>query len=177
MEEAMDYWLVVKKRYSVRSYDPDTEVSPQTVEKLLGAAVQAPSAGNRQPWHFYVVRDRATRQGLEAAAYGQEFVSQAPVVIVVCADAEQSAGRYGDRGRELYCIQDTAAAVEHILLAAVALELGSCWVGAFDELKASQVLDLPSHHRPVAILPIGKPAIDGSRRTRRQSFDQVVTYL
>ena len=172
----MDFWQVIESRRSIRRFDPAADVPPEMVERLLSAAILAENAGNRQPWHFYVVRDPEMRQGLVAAAHGQGFISQAPVAIVVCADAEQSAGRYGQRGRELYCLQDTAAAVDHILLAAVALGLGSCWVGAFDEGEAARVLDLPDHHRPVAILPIGKPAEAPAPRPR-QPLKEVATYL
>ena len=75
----------------------------------------------------------------------------------------------------MYCLQDTAAAVDHILLSAVALGLGSCWVGAFDEGEAARVLELPANHRPVVILPIGKPAEAPGRRSRRP-LGEVVTY-
>jgi nitroreductase len=173
----MDFWQVLQERYSVRDFDLTLDVPPEMVERILEAAIQAPSAGNRQPWHFYVVRNLQVRQGLTAAAYGQEFIAQAPVAIVVCADAEQSAARYKKRGRELYCLQDTAAATEHILLAAVALGLGSCWVGAFDERHAARVLGLPRRHRPVAILPIGKPARKSARRTPRQPLQHVVSHI
>jgi nitroreductase len=173
----MDFWQVVQDRYSVRRFDPTEDVSPEVVERLLEVAIRAPSAGNRQPWHFCVVRDPEVQQGLVAAAYGQEFVAQAPVVIVVCADAERSAERYRQRGRELYCLQDTAAAAEHILLAAVASGLGGCWVGAFDELRAARVLDLPHQHRPVAILPIGKPAEEPAVRRSRRPLQAVVSYF
>jgi nitroreductase len=172
----MDFWQVLEDRHSVRSFEA-AEVPAAAVDRLLEAAIRAPSAGNRQPWHFYVVRDPAARQGLAAAAYGQRFISEAPVVIVVCADAEQSAGRYGQRGRELYCLQDTAAATEHILLAAVALGLGGCWVGAFDEHEAARVLNLPRHHRPVAIVPIGKPTARPASRTSRRPMSSVATCL
>jgi nitroreductase len=173
----MDFWQVIENRHSVRSFDPEVDVPQEMVEELLTAATRAPSAGNRQSWHFYVVRDQALRDGLAAAAHGQHFISQAPVAIVVCADAEKSAARYGDRGRGLYCLQDTAAAVEHILLAAVALGLGSCWVGAFDEAAASTALGLPGRHRPVAILPIGRPAREGGGRTSREPMEVVVTFM
>ncbi len=173
----MDFWRTVETRYSVRSFDVNADVSPETVERLLATAIRAPSAGNRQPWHYYVVRDRSLRRGLSTAAYNQAFISQAPVVIVVCADAQKSAQRYGKRGQELYCLQDTAAAIEHILLGAVALGLGGCWVGAFDEGQASSVLDLPRRHRPIAILPIGKPIGEPTRRTGRQPLDTVVSYV
>jgi nitroreductase len=173
----MDFWTVIDNRYSVRNFDPDGDVPPEAVRRLLSAAIRAPSAGNRQPWHFYVVRDPAVRSELAVAAYGQDFISQAPVAIVVCADPEQSAARYAQRGRELYCVQDTAAAVEHILLAAVALGFGGCWVGAFDESRAAAALDLPPQHRPVAILPIGKPAGRPASRTSRQDLDRVASYV
>lgn len=173
----MDFWQVVQERYSVREFDATVDVAPETVEHILQAAIRAPSAGNRQPWHFYVVLDPHVRQGLAAAAYGQEFVAQAPVAIVVCADAEQSAERYRQRGRELYCLQDTAVAAEHILLAAVASGLGGCWVGAFDERRAARALDLPHRHRPVAILPIGKPASVPGARTPRQPLTSIVSYI
>lgn len=173
----MEFWQVIEERHSVRAFDPDAEVSPEIVERLLQAAIRSPSAGNRQPWHFYVVRDAAVRQGLAAAAYGQDFVSEAPLVIVVCADPEQSAARYGARGRELYCLQDTAAATAHILLAAVALGLGGCWVGAFDERQAAHVLDLPTRHRPVAILPIGKPEGSPPARTGRRALEMVASHV
>ncbi len=172
----MDFWQVLKDRHSVRSFDPTEDISPKVVERLLEVAIQAPSAGNRQPWHFYVVRDPEVQKGLAAAAYGQEFVAQAPVVIVVCADPERSAERYRQRGRELYCLQDTAAAAEHILLAAVASGLGGCWVGAFDERRAARVLDLPHQHRPVAILPIGKPVEEPVMRRSRRPLREVVSY-
>jgi nitroreductase len=173
----MDFWQVLEERYSVRNFDPNVDVPAEIVEHLLQAAIRAPSAGNRQPWHFYVVRDLAVRQGLVDAAWGQGFIAQAPVAIVVCADADQSAGRYGERGRELYCLQDTAAATEHILLAAVALGLGGCWVGAFDEGHAARVMNLPKRHRPVAILAIGKPTRETTARTPRQPLQKVVSYI
>ncbi len=173
----MDFWQVLESRRSIRDFDPAADVPPETVERIVQAALRAPSAGNRQPWHFYIVRDAEARRGLAAAAYGQEFIAVAPVAIVVCADAEQSAQRYGQRGRDLYCLQDTAAAVEHILLAAVASGLGACWVGAFDERRAARVLNLPHRHRPVAILPIGKPAGGPGMRTSRRSLQAVTSHI
>jgi nitroreductase len=173
----MDFWQVLDERHSVRNFDPGVDVTQENVERMLAAAIQAPSAGNRQPWHFYVVRDPEVRGALARAAYGQGFVAQAPVVIVVCADAERSAARYGQRGRDLYCLQDTAAATEHILLAAVALGLGGCWVGAFDEDRAARALNLPSRHRPVAMVPIGKAAGSPGMRTARRQRPTVASYI
>jgi nitroreductase len=102
-----------------------------------------------------VVQDTGLRQALAAAALDQRFLAEAPIVIVVCAVAEESATIYGQRGRELYCLQDTAAATENLLLAATAIGLGCCWVGAFSETEVAGALDLSSDLRPVALVPIG----------------------
>ncbi len=174
----MDFWQVLEGRYSVRDFNTTVGVSESEIDRILTAAIRAPSAGNRQPWHFYVVRDATVQQALVRAAYNQDFIGQAPVTIVICANAEQSAARYGERGRDLYCLQDTAAAVENILLASVALGLGACWVGAFDEKKTAQALNLPGGHQPVAIVPVGKPFETGpTTRTRRGPMQSVVSYV
>jgi len=172
----MDFWEVVDKRRSIRRFERDRDVPREAVERLLEAAISAPSAGNMQPWHFFVVREGETKLGLARAAWGQHFVAEAPVVIVVCADPGRSGWRYGRRGKELYCLQDTAAATQNILLAAVALGLGACWVGAFDEEAAARVLNLPSHLRPVAIVPIGYPA-ESPYRPARRALKEVTTFV
>jgi len=119
----VDFWQAMEARQSVRAFDQQRDVPPDVVTRLLHAAIRAPSAGNCQPWHFFVVRDQETKKALARAALNQWFLSEAPVVIVVCADPERSARRYGDRGRNLYSLQDTAAAAENLLLAAVASAL------------------------------------------------------
>ncbi len=173
----MDLWQVIEARHSVRVFDTQYDVSPEVVRRIIEAAIQAPSAGNRQPWHFVIVYREQVRERLAKAAWDQQFIAQAPVVIVVCTDAQRSVERYGDRGRELYCIQDTAAAAEHILLAATSLGLGCCWVGAFDDSAVAGVLQLSATLHPVAIIPIGVPARPTKRVTMRRGFEDVVTYV
>ncbi len=173
----MDFWETVEKRHCVRGFDAERDVAPEIVERILRAAILTPSAGNCQPWHFIVVRRAEIKERLAEAAWGQRFVAEAAVVIVVCAEPGRSAARYGSRGSKLYCLQDTAAATEHILLAATASGLGSCWVGAFDEGAVAQALQLPDHLRPVVIVPIGYPLRPTGRQTRRRELDEVVTYM
>ncbi|MEW6244131.1 MAG: nitroreductase family protein [Bacillota bacterium] len=157
----------INDRRSIREFTAD-DVPEATVTRLLEAACRAPSAGNRQPWFFYLVRAQKVKSALARAAYDQRFLEEAPWVIVVCAEPERSAERYGKRGRELYCIQDTAAAVQNILLAADGFGLGTCWVGAFDEMRAAQVLEIdPEVRRPIAMIPVGIPASRPSPRARR----------
>jgi len=169
----MDFWEVIERRYSLRDFDPSRDVAPEDVEKILRAAIRAPSAGNLQPWFFAVVREEKKKEALARAA-NQRFIARAPVVVVVCADPDRSAMRYGERGVNLYCLQDTAAATENLLLAAVALGLGGCWVGAFHEEEATRALDLPSHLRPVAIVPLGYPTRPQTGRTPRRDLKEVV---
>ncbi len=172
----MDFWEVIERRYSLRDFDPSRDVAPKDVEKILQAAIRAPSAGNMQPWFFVVVREEKKKEALGRAALDQRFIARAPVVVVVCADPGRSATRYGGRGVNLYCLQDTAAATENLLLAAVASGLGGCWVGAFHEEEAARALDLPSHLRPVAIVPLGYPAWPAAGRTARRDLKEVSTF-
>jgi nitroreductase len=163
------------RRFSCRRFKPES-VPAEVLAAMLDAARWAPSAGNLQPWRFVVVHAEAVRRKLVEAAFGQTFLAEAPVTVVVCAVADESAPRYGARGRSLYCLQDTAAAVENLLLAATAHDLGSCWVGAFDEQAVARALDLDPAWRPVAIVPIGRPA-EQPRGRRRRPADEVVRVI
>lgn len=143
---------------------------------MLESAHLAPSAGNLEPWKFVVVRRDDLKEELAQAAHGQDFLASAPVSIVVCADPARSASQYGERGAELYCLQDTAAAVQNLLLTATAYGLGSCWVGAFDEKQVKETLGLDDNLRPVAIVPVGYPAGEAEEIPRR-SVDEVTLLM
>lgn len=151
----MELFEAIKKRRSVRQFDPNRQVTEEQVNRILEAAIWAPSAGNLQSWHFTVVRDPKIKEELALRAGHQPFINDAPVVIVVSADTGRIGRSYGSRGRDLFSVQDTAAAVENILLAVTDMGLSSCWIGAFDESRAHSILKQEDHLRPVAILPIG----------------------
>lgn len=170
----VDVFEAIRARRSVRRFLREP-IAPEVLEELLSAAVLAPSAGNAQPWRFIVVRDPRLKEGLVAAAYGQGFLAEAPVVIVVCADLERARRAYRERGETLYCLQDTAAAIQNLLLAATAKGLGTCWVGAFDEGRVAELLGLARGLRPVALIPVGKPAEAPPTRPRRP-LTEVVEY-
>ncbi|MGC9514400.1 nitroreductase family protein [Methanocrinis sp.] len=151
----MNFKEVLEGRRSVRRYS-DRPVSRDTILSLLEAAETAPSAGNLRAREYYVVISPELRSALSVAAFGQEHLAAAPVVVVVCADPARSGTRYGDRG-QLYSIQDAAAATTCLLLAARDLGLGSCWTGAFDEMVARDLLNLPRRLVPTAMVSIGWP--------------------
>lgn len=170
----MDVFEAIKKRRSVRAYTSE-KVSEEDVERLIEAARWAPSAGNIQPWEFIIVTNAETKRRLSDAALHQTFIEKAPVVIVVCADVVRSSWGYGSRGTNLYCLQDTAAATENMLLAAQALGLATCWVGAFHEDEVAKAVNTPRNVRPVAIVPVGRPAEKPSARPKR-SMREIVHY-
>lgn len=170
----MELFEAIRRRRSIRAFTEE-EVSEREIKELLEAAILAPSAGNIQPWSFVVIRDHDTKRKLAEAALNQFFIEKVPVVIVVLADWNRSRRHYGSRGANLYCLQDTAAAVQNMLLAAVALGLGACWVGAFQEEMVSAVLEVPEGFRPVAIVPVGKPA-EKPNPPYKRSLEEIVHY-
>jgi nitroreductase len=101
-----------------------------------------------------VASTQKTKMDISQAAFGQKDLQEASVVIVVCADEKRAAESYGARGKTLYCIQDTAAAIQNILLTACSMGLGTCWIGAFKEDEVRKVIDAPTHMRPVALIPV-----------------------
>jgi nitroreductase len=170
----MELSEAIKGRRSVRAFKRQ-DVPEETVEKLIDAARHAPSSGNIQPWEFVVVRNLEVKRKLARAALNQPFVEEAPLVIVVCANERRSSMGYGSRGKTLYCIQDTAAATQNILLTAYSLGLGACWIGAFNEDEAKLALNAPEGIRPVAIVPVGYPDETPSHRGIRP-LSQIIRY-
>ncbi len=171
----MDIFELIRARRSIRSFDPSKPVSDEMLRKILEAGTWAPSAGNTQCWRFFVVRDERIKRRLASEAGHQPFIAEAPVVIVVTADLELIERSYGERGKNTYSLQDTAAAIQNMLLAITALGLGSCWVGAFLEEKAAKILELPPNLRPLAILPVGYPA-EKPPAPKRKRLEEVSIY-
>ncbi len=158
----MDFFKVIEHRMSMRKY-ADRPLEEEKLQKILEAVNRAPSAGNLQAYEVYIVRKLEQRQAMVKAAWEQEFLAEAPVVLVFCAEAERSAVKYGERGATLYAIQDATIACTFAMLAAKDLELDFVWVGAFDEGAVSEALQLPSGLRPVVLLPSVMPARSPSR--------------
>jgi nitroreductase len=168
----MDLFETVEARQSVRAYQA-TNIPAEKLEAILSAANQAPSAGNLQAYEIYATRDHAVKRALAKAAWNQDFLLQAPLVLIFCTHPARSATRYGERGRKLYCLQDASISVAYAQLAATALGLATCWVGAFDEERVARAIDLPPDQHPVALLPVGYPAESPLRTSRRSLADLV----
>lgn len=151
----MNVHEAVLKRRSVRNFQ-DRDIPAEVVEKLKDALIWAPSAGNLQSRKFYFVTSGEVKLRLVEAALGQGFIARAPLVVVCCTDGRITS-KYGERGLHLYCIQDVAASIMNMMLVAAEEGLGTVWVGAFEEKRVFEVLKMPGHLRPVAIVPVGYP--------------------
>ena len=168
----MSILTTIMQRRSIRDFK-DQEISQEAIDMLVEAIRWAPSAGNLQSRKFYFIFNQEIRKKLAEAALNQTFIAKAPLAVVACLD-RHIAVRYGDRGVNLYSIQDAAASVMNLLLVAYELRLGTCWVGAFNEFDVVEILDLPDHLRPVAIIPVGYPGTVPAGQQKRVPKEEAV---
>ena len=169
----MKFFEAVERRRSIRSLTR-ASVDADKLEAILATARLAPSAGNLQTYQIVVIDAAGSKKALAAAAFGQDFIAEAAVVLVFCASPGASESKYGKRGASLYCIQDaTIAACYAHQLAATAQGLASCWVGAFDEARVAAALRTPPQLRPIMLLPIGYAA-ETPERPQRSSLAALV---
>ncbi len=170
----MSFLELARSRYSVRKYK-NVSVEEEKLKEILEAGRTAPSAVNYQPWQFLVYRDEEMRKQI-ASTYKANWILQAPVIIVVCGDHSTSWKR--SDGKD-HCDIDAAIAVDHMTLTAADLGLGTCWVCAFDAHKCSEIIGLPDHIEPIALLPLGYPAdeVDVNRHdSKRKALNEIVLW-
>lgn len=168
----MDFFETIRARHSIRAFTPQP-IESEKIQAILDAANAAPSAGNLQGYEIFAVTNRDILRELMRAAYEQEFVAQAQIALVFCAHPARSAGKYGERGTSLYCVQDATIACAYAQLAATAQDLASVWVGAFVDEMVSAAIGAGDDLRPVAILPLGYPGKAPKIRPRRELSDLV----
>jgi nitroreductase len=164
----MDFINLIQQRYSVRAYKPDP-VGGDKLQQVLNAARLAPTAANRQPFQLIVIHT-AGRQTELKRIYSREWFTQAPIVIGVCA---LPATAWVRRDGKNYADVDATIAMDHLILAATDLGLGTCWVAAFDPVAAREILKLPNDVEPIAFTPLGYPADQPKAKERRP----IITFL
>jgi nitroreductase len=174
---------LVDQRVSVRAFRDDP-IDDGIIQNALRVARLAPSAGNRQAYQVVIVRKPQQKYALAEAALQQEWIADAPVVLVFLADEERSASKYHDRGRHLYAVQDATIVAAYTQLALEAAGLASCWVGAFHDDRVAQIVGALSTYdpeesmdsapsrpfrvlRPVVLMPVGVAAEHPHRHHRR----------
>jgi len=166
----VEFRELIRTRYSVRAYQ-STPVTEEVLSQVLEAAQLAPTAANRQAFQLVVVRTSGRETELRRI-YDRDWFVQAPVVICACG---LPADNWVRRDAKNYNDVDVAIAMDHLILAAANLGLGTCWIGAFDPVAARDVLGLPAGVEPIAFTPLGYPA-DQLRPKQRKPIHELVRY-
>ena len=188
----MEMLDTIRRRRSIRNYKSDP-FPKDVLDKLLEALRLAPSAGNRQPYKFIFVQDEEIRKKLAAACRwsptrpdGQEFIADAPLVVVACGSARKAITRYYKDGKVFLTLGttpeeidkdpieyentmpiDLAIALDHLTLVAAAEGLGTCWIGGLDELEVKRLLSIPDDMRVSIVMPVGYPVSWPEARPRK----------
>ena len=157
-DKTLDVLETIKIRRSIRKYKPEA-IPDEKLRKIFEAARLAPSAGNHQPWRFVAVQNANRKRTLATVANNQAFLADAAAIVAAIGDPEMSKRWYD---------KDVMIAVEHMVLAAVTLGYGTCWIGAFDEEEVKSLLKIPKGMRVIALLPIGIPDIAPPPRSRKE---------
>lgn len=168
----MKFNEVLIKRSSIRSFK-NVKINDDDINEIINLTISAPSAGNLQAYKIYIIENKEMLNKLVVAAWGQNYISQANLAFVFCALPLISSEKYGNRGANLYSIQDATIAATYCQLAATSLNLASVWVGAFDDQETSKIMNLPESEIPVAIIPIGH-ANEIAYPTSRKNIDKVI---
>jgi nitroreductase len=163
----MELQKAIRHRRSIRKYQ-SKEVEKEKIDAVLEAARWAPSASNKQPWHFIVVRDSDTRKTLgEIHSHGR-FLKESPIVIVVLGYPEK---------HPRYHLADPHNAVQNLILSAYSLGLGTCWTGVRDtdiEPKFREILDIPKDIRVICAVAMGYP--NEERESKRVPLSEIVSW-
>ncbi|MFH1381346.1 MAG: nitroreductase family protein [Chloroflexota bacterium] len=166
----MNFVELAGKRYSVRAYKPDP-VEPEKLEKVLEAARLAPTAANRQAFQLIVIHTKG-KEAEMGRIYGRPWFVQPPLVLCACGLTEQS---WVKRDGKKYCDLDVGIIMDHVIMAAADLGLGTCWVAGFDAAAAREVLGLPPEVEPIVFTPLGYPD-DQAPPKKRKALNELVRY-
>ncbi|HIE15238.1 TPA: nitroreductase [Candidatus Bathyarchaeota archaeon] len=170
----MDFYEVIRTRRSVRSYKTDP-IPDDVLRRILDAARISPSGSNRQPWKFIIVRDEKIKRKLAVACSNQQFIAEAPVIIVACGyNIHYNRGGYM---RDMSMLVDVSIAFTHLILAAKAEGLGTCWIGSFDNDEIKRILNIPEDVNVVAITPLGYPKSSDIfvEASSRKSLEEIIS--
>ncbi len=166
----MDFLKLAWERISVRGYRPDP-IPDDVLNQVLEAGRAAPTAKNLQPFQIIVIHTEGREEELRRI-YNKDWFVEAPIVMVIAALRDEA--YVGRRGKD-YADVDCAIAMDHMILAATALGLGTCWIGAFEPDVAREVLGMPDEAEPIVFTPLGYP-VDSGRVKQRKPLDQIVRW-
>ena len=166
----MHFFELISTRQSVRSYKPD-DISDIELQQVLEAARLAPTAHNSQPLKLIIINSAGREKELRRI-YDRDWFVQSPIVICICGIPKQAWVR---RDGKDYCEVDVAIAMDHLVLAAAELGLGTCWIADFNPEATREVLGLPDDVIPIVVTPLGYPN-DQPRQKKRKDLNELVSY-
>jgi nitroreductase len=163
---------IIKKRKSERSY-LDKDVEGKKLDYIIEAFRLAPSAGNKQPWKLLIIKDKETINKISGTCFfkNPKWLNQAPVLIICCTYPEESYEKIGGYVNSHQI--DLGIAFEHLILAAAEQDLGTCWIGAFDESEIKKILEIPAEVSILAFTPVGYPDRKSPGRGRKSASEIV----
>lgn len=160
----------IQERRSIRKYK-DKEIEHEKIELLKEALIWAPSAANLQARKFYFVSGKTKEKLIKA--FHQEWVKKVPLIIIACGNWKQVNEQFWDGADKIYNHLDVAASIENLMLQAVELELGTCWIGKVNKELAKEILKLPENLNVICAVAIGYPAEKGERKERKKIFEEM----
>jgi nitroreductase len=166
----MQFMELIKKRHSIRAYKSN-KIESEKLEQILEAARVAPTAANRQAFKIVVISTEGRQEELKAI-YNRDWFVKAPVIIGICSQPQKAWKRSDGKN---YADIDAAIVMDHIVLAAADLGLGTCWIGAFDPKAAREILKLEEGLEPIAFTPIGY-ADQHNLHSMRKDLEEIVIY-
>jgi nitroreductase len=166
----MEFSQLIETRYSVRAYKPDP-VEEEKLHQVLEAARLAPTANNQQPFQLILIHTKGREKELRRI-YNRDWFVRAPLVICACGIP---GGAWVREDKKNYAVVDVAIVMDHLILAATGLGLGTCWIGAFNERATREILGLPMEVEPIAFTPLGYPA-DQPKPKERKPLEALVRY-
>lgn len=153
-----------------------TDVSDDHINLMLECMQAAPNAGNVEPWFFVVIKNQNLKNKLCQLSFDQKAIENGGVLFVICSDPSISKAKYGEIGETLFCLQDTAAAVQNLLLVSHSLGYGAVWIGTIHQKEIAITLELPTNLIPVAIVAVGKIDMEIPKKERK-SLNQLVKFI
>jgi nitroreductase len=165
----MDFQKAITERKSIRKYNTNKAIPEDVLIRIFEAARIAPSACNIQPSHFIVITDPAVKEQMKEV-YPKDWFWTAPLIIAGCVDTKTS---YKRKDGKDFSEVDLTIAMDHLILSASNEGLGTCWIGAFDNDKAREILKIPGHVNIIAMTPLGYPAEHPSERPRK-NLDEIL---
>lgn len=163
----MNFFQVIQKRKAIRKFLPGKSIPKEDVQKILETINLAPSAKNLQSYKVFVAKDKQSIKKISFICYNQkeDFIRNAALILVFCIDPKKAEEDFGERGRQLYTVQDASIAATFSILTATALGYGSCWIGNFREEEMKEFLK--TNLKPVSVIVIGYPDEDPPQKPRK----------